>query len=717
MSPDGAGRVRHDTVARGRDNDSHVPSPKIRSITLKTRGPRSISISGLSPVQDVERDEKFYRALSESPWLRIDISAPVQAGSWIELRYATGFFDPLARPLLRCFLQNSFHDEILPGALFGRAIWIGFIPHGTKEIWISPTNQAGPFSFTVESCVALTHARAIWRALRKNIGHCLLGMGAQLIGLRHFAAVELKRALSITPFADYDRWRKDRMRELDLLHLDAPRTDWDRGPHIKFVAYQDDRSSEHAARLLSELLSQPYPNWSIVIVTAALNIELPEPRNGATNERLSKCPPDAPVSQLCEGLSEHDFIVPFDISDSHPAYALCVLAEASGRDTKTDIFYGDEEFINDAGQYSAPRLRPDWSSAIGPGAMGTAKFFRAGFLKKLPPFSIEMLRPAQEITTGQPSQNAVVTHIRRVMRTRRSKPPVAVHSPNVRAGKNMRARPELVSGPRATLIIPTKDRFDLLRRCVASLEKMTCLSEIEIIIVDNGTVQRDARHLLDRLAQRQPFRVISRPGPFNFARFCNDAAAEALAPVLIFLNNDTEVINEQWLNPLLDWAQQDEVGAVGAKLLYPNGCVQHAGVVLGLGGRAGHFERLLGTDDPGYLDRLRTPHEVSSVTAACLAVEKRKFDAMGGFDAINLPIELNDIDLCLRLSERGWKTALVPDSVLIHRESASRGIVLHPDKTYGKEHQYFRSRWIHRLRDDPFFHPGLSLHAHHPALD
>jgi O-antigen biosynthesis protein len=670
-------------------------------------------IAGLSAARDVEQDEKSYSALSDEPWLRLDFHSAVPHGRWIELRYATSFFDPLARPVLRSFSKDAYHDEILPGALFGRAIWIGYIPKETREIWISPINRVGPFSFAIEHFAALSPAQMLWRALRQNASHCLLGIGAELIGLRHFAKVEFKKALSAESFATYNEWRERRSRRLDLNHFDVPRTDWTRGPHVRFLGFPDGANATDVTRLLSELDTQSYPNWSSGIVTPSKDFAFTQ-QDAGLSAKLAMISPDRIGTDLLHGLSDDDFIAPVAISDSIPAYSLPVFAETASRDSKTDIFYGDEEFVGEDGRHFAPQLRPDWSTAVGMGLTGTARFFRVRFLKEHMPSAIEWLRPAEALSS-ETRLKAEVSHIRRVMRSRRGAPPVYVNP--LHTEKCARVSVGSVGCPRATLIIPTKDRFDLLSTCVESLRTKTCLDGIEIIVVDNGTEQSEARRLLDRLAHEPHFRVISRPGAFDFASFCNDAASEALAPVLVFLNNDTEIIDETWLDPLLHWAQQPGVGAVGAKLLYPNGRVQHAGVVLGMGGRAGHFERTLPKDDPGYLGRLRVPHEVSSVTAACLAVEKRKFDAVNGFDAVNLPVELNDIDLCLRLAEHGWATVFVPESVLIHRESASRGIVLHPDKTYGREHMYFRTRWIHRLRDDRFFHPALSLHAIYPALE
>ena len=206
------------------------------------------------------------------------------------------------------------------------------------------------------------------------------------------------------------------------------------------------------------------------------------------------------------------------------------------------------------------------------------------------------------------------------------------------------------------------------------------------------------------------------PGPFNFARLCNLGASSARYPTLVFLNNDTVVLADDWLGVLDDLARRPDAGAVGARLLYPDRRVQHAGVVLGLWGCAGHMDAGAPEGDPGYLGRLVCTREVAAVTGACLAVERSKFDAVGGFNEVSLPVDLNDIDLCLRLASRGWKTLYTPAALLIHKESASRGRSTDNAARYPKETAYFQSAWGDVIHDDPFFNPALSLNAQRTAL-
>ncbi|MGH7881184.1 MAG: glycosyltransferase, partial [Candidatus Binataceae bacterium] len=210
--------------------------------------------------------------------------------------------------------------------------------------------------------------------------------------------------------------------------------------------------------------------------------------------------------------------------------------------------------------------------------------------------------------------------------------------------------------------------------------------------------------------------VLEQAGAFNYSKLSNAGARATKAPYLVFLNNDVQILDSNWLKNLMRWAVKPGTGAVGAKLLFPNGKIQHAGVVLGMGGIAGHVYRRSHAALPGYLQQLRTTREVLAVTGACLATERKKFDAVGGFEEEHLPVDLNDIDLCLRLAERGWTNLWTPDATLIHVQSASRGIERDPFELYRRERSYFTRRWGEALRDDPYFHPAFSLFSQTPML-
>jgi GT2 family glycosyltransferase len=305
-----------------------------------------------------------------------------------------------------------------------------------------------------------------------------------------------------------------------------------------------------------------------------------------------------------------------------------------------------------------------------------------------------------------------VRHIRRILLTKAS-PAVSPRPPGLaKLGQSSVKRP----AASITVIIPSKDRPDLLGPCLSSLRD-SLPADFEVLIADNGSERAETHSLYRSISGHSGMRILAFPGPFNFSSLCNRAAAAAHGQVLVFLNDDTIAVQPDWLVRLADWALRPECGAIGAKLHYPSGRVQHGGLVVGLGGYAAHIESGARSADPGYLDRLDVTHEVSAVTGACLAVEKAKFAAVNGFDAESFPVELGDVDLCLRLEALGWKTMFAADAMLIHRESATRGRARDREIRYAREHRLFAKRWQSRIHDDPFFHPALSLNSLRTRLD
>ena len=206
----------------------------------------------------------------------------------------------------------------------------------------------------------------------------------------------------------------------------------------------------------------------------------------------------------------------------------------------------------------------------------------------------------------------------------------------------------------------TRDNETFLGRTISGILEKTRFAQLDLVIVDNGSTDPRALSLLQSAAKDERVTLLRAPGPFNFAALNNLGAAEARGAVIVFLNNDMEIIEPDWLRELAERAIDPHVGAVGCKLLYPDGRIQHAGVVVGFGEGVGHFDAGLRDGEKSWLGRNGILHEASAVTGACLAVERAKFVAVGGFDAVHLPVEFNDIDLCLRLEELGFATLWTP---------------------------------------------------------
>ncbi|MEH3147854.1 MAG: glycosyltransferase family 2 protein [Methylobacterium frigidaeris] len=268
-------------------------------------------------------------------------------------------------------------------------------------------------------------------------------------------------------------------------------------------------------------------------------------------------------------------------------------------------------------------------------------------------------------------------------------------------------RPLPAAIPAVSLIVPTRDRVDLLRTCLDSLVARTDWPEREIIVCDNDSREPGTHAYLRELERGGIARVVPCPGPFNFAAMNNRAAEEARGGLLAFVNNDVEAIHPDWLARMAREALRPEVGAVGAKLLDAEGRIQHGGIVLGAGGLVTHAHRHCPGEAPGYLHRLRATHRVSAVTAACLVVEARKFREVGGFDADAFAVDFNDVDLCLRLDRAGYRSLMVPGAVLHHREAASRRWTPAARERHAGEVERLRRRWGEALAADPWYPAGF----------
>ncbi len=264
--------------------------------------------------------------------------------------------------------------------------------------------------------------------------------------------------------------------------------------------------------------------------------------------------------------------------------------------------------------------------------------------------------------------------------------------------------------PRVSIIVPTRDGLHLLAPCVESVLSKSRYADFEVLIMDNQSMEPATLAWFETISQDPRVRVIRHDAPFNFSAINNAAAREASGEVLCLLNNDTEVIGEDWLEELVGRLMQPGVGVVGAKLYYGDGRVQHAGDAVGPGGLADHFHSRLPGDAPGYGDRAILAQELSAVTAACLVTRRELFEALGGLDEANLAVAFNDVDYCLRVREAGWRVQWTPYAELYHLESVSRGKDDSPEKQAraAAEAAYMRRRWAKVLEHDPFYNPNLN---------
>lgn len=419
--------------------------------------------------------------------------------------------------------------------------------------------------------------------------------------------------------------------------------------------------------------------------------------------------------------------------------ALVRIAEAAVAHPEAAVIYWDDDIVDADGNRRAPRFKPGWS----PDTFLATSYIGAALIRKsaldpiggLDPHAGTAALDAAILAIAASHPRTAIVRIADVLSHRHDEEPAdlaadAAHAMRVRAAHLARHEPDAMlqaldgaphlfrvsrplpaASPLVSVIVPTRDRLDLLQPCLEGVLRHTQYPAIEVVVADNGSEEPATRAYLEELVREEPrARVIDVPGPFNYAAINNTAVRAARGDVLCFLNNDIEVLEPDWLALMVAHALRPGLGAVGAKLLYPGGIVQHGGVILGLNGLAGHAHRFFPARHPGYMDRLRTEQNYAAVTAACLVVQRARFEAVGGFDATHFAVAFNDVDLCLKLLEAGYLNLWTPHATLLHKESASRVLDYAPAQRarFDAECAALKARWSHLLADDPFYNPNLT---------
>ena len=642
-------------------------------------------------MRDVRAEGADFVATSEEPWLAVTgLSVRKLAGVLVTVTYRCSAWDAPARPLLR-FLRNEsvLCEAIGPAPFEAAASWTGRMPAGTTHVHVSPTNRYGRFGFRIESV-----RRRAWPALLAEGGRRALrparsALLTRLIGWRPEADNNLAWAIGAHRLEAFATWSALRTRPLESDGLDQPRIAWDEAPPIRVVVLGA-ADATSPARTLDSLRQQHFPRWN------ALTLGAPS----AEPNRDTRLAYAATISEAATSvISDASWFGVVPAGATLRPEALALVAERRAREPDARMVYGDEIIGN------RPMLKPGWSPRLAAALpyLGHAVFAAPSLFTQTEIESV--LRGGDWVVPS----GAVPLALRRILLT--SPGPVT----GLRPHGNRVATKCLTAG--ATIVVLTRDQPALLTRLVASIRARSRPGSYRLIVVDNGEAGSPAAAVLADLAASPDATVLPRPGPFNFSAMCNEAAATSAGDVLLFLNDDMEVLSDDWLNRLVAHALEPDVGAVGARLTYPDGRLQHVGVLAGMGGSAGHFGAPAPGDDPGWAGRNNVPHEVSAVTGACLAVAREKFEAVGGFDAVHLPVELSDIDLCFKLNARGWQTLVDPAVHLMHEESFSRGgATFRRLSKYGDQRAVFIERWRHVLRDDPVFHPALSLYSWRAAL-
>ncbi|MBS0640294.1 MAG: glycosyltransferase [Proteobacteria bacterium] len=505
---------------------------------------------------------------------------------------------------------------------------------------------------------------------------------------------------------------------------------------------------------IDSVIAQLYPHWELCIADdkssspevrkVLAHYASTDPRIKVTyrseNGHISACSNSA--LELVTG----SFVVLMDQDDELPAHALYMIAEELNAHPDADVIYSDEDKIDADGQRFNPYFKPDWNSELfysqnfvaHMGVYRTALVrqiggFRIGYegsqdydlvLRILPLTSPDRIRhiphvlyhwrrfpEAETFSSANPGRS--IQSARQALEDYFAARQEAVDIVAITAfhwWRVKRAVPRPL--PRVCVIIPTRDALGLLRNCLDGLLSRTDYDNLEIIIIDNESQDPETLAFLEQITTTQAaVRVLRVTGRFDFSMLNNRAAALTDADFLLFLNNDIEVMQPAWLTEMVSHGVQSDVGAVGAKLYYRHGTVQHAGVVLGIYGVASHGLRHRSHHDVGYFGRLSLAQDVSAATAACLLVRKRVFDEIGGYCERELAVGYGDVDLCLRIRHAGYRVVQSQFAELYHLESATRGDDLTREQRVRnlRERAFMRARWGSLLDNDPFYSPNLSL--------
>ncbi|WP_233234470.1 glycosyltransferase family 2 protein [Bordetella sp. LUAb4] len=502
---------------------------------------------------------------------------------------------------------------------------------------------------------------------------------------------------------------------------------------------------------IESVRAQIYPYWELCIADDASTDDAVRAllrRYQETDERIKVVFRGAnghisAASNSALELAQGEWVCLFDHDDLLTEHALFWIAHAITEHPDAGLVYSDEDKIDENGKRSEPHFKPDWNHTL---------FLSYNMISHLGAYRTEMVRAvggfrsgfegAQDydlalrcVETLRPEQ---ILHLPRVLyhwRVHRnstamagdSKPYAliagerALNEHFMRAGVEASAklqprgyyRTQFVlppNPPLVSLIIPTRNGESLVRQCIRSIREKTDYRNYEIILVDNGSDDPSALRYFDELVETDVVRLIRDDRPFNYSALNNNAVSQARGELIALINNDIEVIAPGWLGEMVSIALQPGVGAVGARLLYPNGQLQHGGVILGLGGVAGHSHKHISREDVGYFFRAVLTQELSAVTAACLVVRKSLYLAVGGLEERALAVAFNDVDFCMRIREAGYRNVYASYAELYHHESVSRGTENSPEKVarFRSEIDYMKTRWAAALAADPAYSPNLT---------
>lgn len=642
--------------------------------------------------------------------------------------------------------------------------WVAAYQEDITSIFNSLTWKAGNFitrlalmlTFRKAGSTAKDHLERLmseataWR--NKRHGSAEYALPSE-IGEVHHAASESERPADPR---DYARWIKnyDTLTAKGVNKIRTRIKQWNSPPLISVVLPTYNTPEKYLRAVLDSICQQYYPHWELCIADDAstkphVRKVLDEYARRDKRIKIIYRPENGHISAATNSalsLVTGEFVAFVDHDDLLPLHALFWVAQDLIDHPDGMLWYSDEDKISADGERYAPYFKSDWNYDLflSHNLVTHLAVYRTSLIEEVGGLR-EGVEGAQDydlvlrvIEHVQPSQIHHIPHILYHWRaiegstaTCADEKPyaliaaqkaIAEHLERIGADAKVLDAPELPgmsrvqytlpeNPPLVSLIIPTYNGLKILRCCVSSILQKTRYPNYEILIINNNSDDPATISYMQELEARGQARIIDYPHPFNYADMNNLAVEQANGELVGLLNNDIEVINNDWLDEMVGHALRPEVGAVGARLWYPNETLQHGGVVLGIGGVAGHAHKGFARGDVGYFGRAALIQNFSAVTGACLLARKEVYEEVKGLDAENLKISLNDVDFCLKLVAAGYRVVWTPYADLYHHESISRGYEDTPEKAarFEKERQYMLRHWGKFLTADPAYSPNLTL--------
>ena len=520
-------------------------------------------------------------------------------------------------------------------------------------------------------------------------------------------------------------------------------------PLISIIIPVDNPPENYFKKTIDSVINQAYTNWELCLaddLSPNENIRTIIKAYAEKDERIKyifreKKGYISAASNSAIEISNGEYIATLDHDDLLTPDALYENVLALNNNSEIDFIYSDEDKIDKNGMRSDPYFKPDWcpNNLQSRNYIGHFTLIRSSLVKEVGGFRLgyegsqdfdlylritEKTNKIHHIpkilyhwqmykaTTSQNIESKLYGIKALEDSLSRKKLNGKVYQINNLPGY-YQIRYDIKDKKKVSIIIPSKNLTDITDVCINSIFKFTSYPDYEIILINNNSDEDSFFKMVKKWEEKEPvrFKCINDNGDFNFSRLMNTAAKECSGDYLLLLNNDTEVTHADWMMAMVEYAQLENIGVVGVKLLYHNDTIQHAGVIIGVWGVASHAFIAESKDASGYFWSIQSASNFSALTAACIMVTKEKFDLVGGFDE-KLAIEYNDIDFCLKLKDKGFDNIYLPHVTLYHYESISRG---HPHKTkesyerHLKETALFKSKWKKYIDHDPCYNPNLSL--------